>query len=160
MHAKQALRISMDMGHFVVGSYLSDLSDADLLHRPCAGCNHINWQLGHLITSANYHMSKAAGTGQIELPPGFSEKYGPDAAGSDDPTKFCKKAELLELYEKQHASILAALENLPDSELDRTTGIDYAPTVAALFELQGSHKLMHAGQWAVVRRQLGRKPLF
>jgi hypothetical protein len=32
--------------------------------------------------------------------------------------------------------------------------------VGALFSVEGSHWLMHAGQWAVIRRQLGRKPLF
>ena len=34
------------------------------------------------------------------------------------------------------------------------------PTVASLFSLAGTHWVMHAGQWAIVRRQLGRPPLF
>ena len=29
-----------------------------------------------------------------------------------------------------------------------------------MFSLFGSHWLMHCGQWAVVRRELGRKPIF
>jgi hypothetical protein len=36
----------------------------------------------------------------------------------------------------------------------------YAPTVAAVYDMQGSHYLMHAGQWVVVRRQLGKPPLY
>jgi hypothetical protein len=32
--------------------------------------------------------------------------------------------------------------------------------VGDVFSMQGGHLLMHAGQWAVVRRKLGRKPLF
>ena len=35
-----------------------------------------------------------------------------------------------------------------------------APSVGAAFSMQGGHWLMHAGQWAVVRRQLGREPIF
>ena len=31
---------------------------------------------------------------------------------------------------------------------------------ATMLALAGTHWLMHAGQWAVVRRQLGRPPLF
>jgi uncharacterized protein (DUF1330 family) len=33
----------------------------------------------------------------------------------------------------------------------------YAPTVAAAFSMLGSHWLMHAGQWVIVRRELGRE---
>jgi len=38
--------------------------------------------------------------------------------------------------------------------------ITHAPTIGAMFSMHGTHYVMHAGQWAVVRRQLGRKPLF
>ena len=37
---------------------------------------------------------------------------------------------------------------------------DYAPTVGDAFLILGSHWLMHAGQWAVLRRKLGKPPLF
>ncbi len=53
---------------------------------------------------------------------------------------------------------LAALEKVPDAALDQPTGIPYAPTVGALFLMIGNHPLMHAGQFAVVRRKLG-KPI-
>jgi hypothetical protein len=32
--------------------------------------------------------------------------------------------------------------------------------VAGIFLMQGTHWTMHAGQWAVIRRKLGRAPLF
>lgn len=64
------------------------------------------------------------------------------------------------MFHEQRAATLEALETIDDAKLDHETGISYAPTVAAAFEMQGSHWLMHAGQWAVIRRQLGRKPLF
>jgi hypothetical protein len=37
---------------------------------------------------------------------------------------------------------------------------EYAPTVGSIFALQATHTMMHSGQWVVVRRQLGRAPLF
>ncbi len=160
MNAKEALRISIDMGDFVSGAYLSDLTDVELLHRPCKGCNHINWQLGHLITSGNFHLSNVSPDAPIPLPQGFAEKYRAETATVDDPKRLCSKSELMDLRHKLRAAVLDSLEKIPDTELDRQTGIEYAPTVAALFELQGSHWLMHAGQWTVIRRQLGRKPLF
>ena len=38
--------------------------------------------------------------------------------------------------------------------------LQYAKNWGALFELAGSHFLMHCGQWAVVRRQMGKPALF
>ena len=29
---------------------IDDLSDSDLMVRPAPGCNHIAWQLGHMIS--------------------------------------------------------------------------------------------------------------
>jgi hypothetical protein len=94
------------------------------------------------------------------LPVGFTEKYTKDSAASDDGSKFLKKAELLKAFEEQRAGSLKALDKLSDADLDKSTGVEYAPTVAAMFSMHGTHWVMHAGQWAVVRRQLGRKPIF
>jgi uncharacterized damage-inducible protein DinB len=94
------------------------------------------------------------------LPAGFAEKYSKETASSDNASQFCSKTELLKVAAEQRAATLAALANLADADLDKQTGIPYAPTVGSLFSLQGSHALMHAGQWAVVRRQLGHPPLF
>jgi hypothetical protein len=33
----------------------------------------------------------------------------------------------------------------------------YAPNMGALCNMMGSHWMMHAGQWVVVRRELGRE---
>ncbi len=160
MNAKEAIKIGVDMGAYVCQAYVADLSDADLLKRPCPGCNHINWQLGHLIASEHRHQSTANPQGVKPLPAGFAEKYTNDTAASDDPKQFCTKAELLSAFQELRASTLASLEKMSEADLDRATGIEYAPTVGALYSLEGSHWLMHAGQWAVVRRQLGLKPLF
>lgn len=160
MNARQAIKISIEMGRFVGLGYLADLSDEDLFQRPCAGCNHINWQVGHLISAENHHINKAVTGSLPPLPAGFAEQYAKETAAIDDPAKFRKKAELLEIFAQQRALTLATLDKLTDDDLDKPSGMDFFPTVASLFELQGSHWLMHAGQWAVVRRQLGHKPLF
>ncbi len=85
------------------------------------------------------------------------------AAKSDEASAFDSKEELLRLYQAQRAGTLAALEKLSDGDLDKPAPEamkDYAPNVAAAFSMQGSHWIMHAGQWAVLRRQLGKPPLF
>lgn len=160
MNTREAIKIGLDTGEFVSLGYLEDLTDADFLRRPHPVCNHINWQVGHLITSEHMMIEKVAPGSMPALPAGFAEKYVKETATCDDAAKFATKSELLTTYKAQRAATLAALSKETDENLDKSTGVDYAPTVAAMYSLQGSHWLMHAGQWAVLRRQLGRAPLF
>lgn len=160
MNAKDAIKINIDTGQFISLGYIEDLNDQELLHRPAKGANHINWQLGHLIQSENEMMNIAIPGCMPALPAGFAEKYTKDTAASDDASKFLKKAELLKVYHEQRGGTLKALAAVSEGDFDKSTGVEYAPTVGAMFSMQGTHWVMHAGQWAVVRRQLGRKPLF
>ncbi len=160
MNVKDALKLGIDSGKMISLGYLEDLTDQELLHRPAKGANHINWQVGHLIESENQMMNIALPGSMPPLPAGFAEKYTKDTATSDNAATFLKKAELLKVFEQQRAATLKALEKVSEADLDKPTGVDYAPTIGAMFAMQGTHWVMHAGQWAVVRRQLGRKPLF
>jgi len=161
MTAKDVIRHSMELSRSVLTSYLADLTDGDLMVRPVPGANHTAWQLGHLIICEN-GLSEV-GYAMPALSEGFAESYTKETASSDDPAKFHKKAEYLELLEQQHAAALAHLEAMPDAELD-TPGPEeareYAPTVGAMFNALGLHDMMHAPQITVVRRKLGKPPLF
>ena len=163
MNAREALKVAIDGAEMIVTMYLEDLSDADLLVRPVAGANHIAWQLGHLIHSEHQLMEGAYPGKMPPLPPGFAEKYTKETSTIDAPQAFHKKVEYLKLHAEQRAGTKALLDKVTDGDLDKP-GPEafraYCPTIAALFALQGSHWLMHAGQWAVIRRKLGRPPLF
>jgi len=75
MNAKDAIRSSANVSSMVLKAYISDLEDADLMRRPTEGCNHLAWQLGHLISS-EVHLLEQAVTGQgIELPDGFADAH-------------------------------------------------------------------------------------
>jgi hypothetical protein len=160
MNVKDAIKLAIDNGRMISIGYVEDLTDQELLHRPAKGANHINWQLGHLIQSENEMINIAVKGSMPPLPAGFEEKYTKATAVSDDPATFMKKAELLKAFEEQRAGTLQVLERAAEADFDKPTGVSYAPTVGAMFLMQSTHWLMHAGQWAVVRRQLGRKPLF
>ena len=160
MDTRQGIKLALDMADMISMAYLQDLSDEELLRRASPGINHIKWQLGHLIAAENQMINAVSPGASPELPEGFAERYSKETASSDDPSAFDSKADLLALHEKQRAATLAALEATSDEALDGDSGVEYVPTVGGIFSMQGSHWLMHAGQWAVVRRQLGREPLF
>jgi len=163
MNTKEALKIGMDLAEFVCQAYLADLTDADLMKRAAPGINHINWQVGHIIHSGYRHIEDSLPGSMPPLPADFAAKYAKDAATNDDPKSFYPKEKLLAFHKTQREAQLAALDKLSDADLDKPSPEayhSYAPTVGSLFSLQGSHWLMHCGQWAVVRRQLGHPPLF
>lgn len=160
MKVQDAIKMSIDTGKMVCMGYLNDLTDAEMMKRPCPGCNHITWQIGHLIAAEQQMIEGVCPGSMPKLPDGFKEKYTTETSKSDKAADFHSKAELLELFESVRAGTLAALAKMSESDLDKPTGVEYAPTAGAMFELQGGHWLMHAGQWAVVRRQCGRPPLF
>lgn len=163
MNSRDALKVGLDMAEFVGLGYLQDLTEAEMRHRPAPGGNHINWQLGHIIVSEHEIIDACAPGSMPALPAGMAEKYTKETASVDEPAKLLSKDELLKVYGAQRAATLAAMAKLTDADLDRESPEkirSYAPNFATAFSLQGSHWLMHAGQWAVVRRQLGRPPLF
>ncbi len=164
MTAKDAIKTALTSTQSLVGSYLSDLSDADLLLRPVPNANHIAWQLGHLISAERGLLDPhLPGAAYPELPAGFAEQHSKEKASSDSAKGFASKAEYVSLFNKMREATLAALAKMSDADLDKaTTGnmAKFAPTVAALLILQSNHTLMHAGQFTVVRRKLGKPILF
>lgn len=163
MNVHQAIKGSIDMGKFVCMGYLDDLSDEEMMHRPHPEINHIKWQVGHLIASEHAMINGVVPGSMPALPDGFAEKYTKDTSSSNDAAAFDSKEDLLKVFEEQRSAALATLEKASDDDLDKPAPEqmrEYAPTVGDAFNLQGAHWLMHCGQWAVIRRQLGRPPLF
>ncbi len=147
----------------IVQQYLHDLSDGDLLVRPHEKMNHIAWQLGHLISSENFHITQMYPEAMPPLPEGFAARHTKETAAENDRDAFCSKAEYLEAMRVQREGTMAVLRGLSDDQLLQPApeSIHYlGSTIGAVFAGESVHWMMHAGQWAVVRRKLGRPPLF
>jgi hypothetical protein len=162
MNAKDVIKNTLDTSDAILSRYVEDLADADLLLRPVAGMNHIAWQLGHLIDVESRLVETIRPGSSPKLPEGFADNHKMDQAKSDDPSHFTTKAEYLNLWKAQRAATKAVLDSLPDAELDeQKPGLPgFAPTVGAVFNLLGTHPLMHFGQFVAVRRMLGKPVAF
>ena len=161
MNAKDAIRSSANLSTMVLKTYISDLDDADLMRRPGEGCNHLAWQLGHLIASEVHLLGKAAPGQGTELPDGFADAHSKEACNNDDPAGFHGKQAYIELFDQVRTASLAALDAYAQSELDNPAPEDFrdfCPTMGDMFTLIAIHPMMHAGQFVIVRRQLG-KPI-
>ena len=162
MTAKDVIKYEMDTAFMVLKTYLSDLSDADLMIRPAKGANHLAWQLGHLLQSEVDLLNGARPGASISLPAGFAAAHSKEATGVDDRSKFLTKQQYIELFDKQRAATKAALDKTPDGDMDKASPESmrsYCPTVGTIFSLIGGHVLMHSGQFATVRRMLGKPVL-
>lgn len=159
MNTKDAINATLATSSMVMNSYLGDLTDEELLVRPTEGCNHIAWQLGHLISSECALLEMIAPGAAAELPEGFADKHSKETTGDDDASNFCTKQEYLDLFEKVHSATAAALEKCSDDDLDQPGPEHFAqmfPTVGHVYILIATHGMMHAGQFVPVRRKLGK----
>ena len=156
MNTKDALKSTLDMSLHVLNTYISDFTDAELMQRPGSACNHLAWQLGHLIASEVQLLESICPGKGATLPEGFTEKHSKETVGDDNADNFCSLKEYSDLFALVRASTLKALEEIDDAELDAPAPDwirEHFPTVGHMFTLIGTHPMMHAGQFAVVRRQ-------
>ena len=159
MGPKDPIRVLFGGTDFVFKKYLEDLSDADLLLRPVPEANHIAWQIGHLIAAEQHLLTMLPGCKPIDLPAGFAEQHSKETSHQESTKGFAKKAEYVALYEKSRANALKNLNAFPEADLDKPLEgpmSAVAPTLGGLFVLIGNHPMMHAGQFVVVRRKLGK----
>jgi uncharacterized damage-inducible protein DinB len=162
MDVKDAIRASANLSSHVLKTYVGDLEDSELMQRPSEGSNHLAWQLGHLI-SAEVQLLQSIRPGyEVELPAGFSEAHAKENCGSDDAATFWSKQAYLDLFAQVRQASLKALAECPATDLDNPAPEpfrEHFPTVGDLFTLIANHPMMHAGQFAVARRRLGKPVL-
>lgn len=159
MNAQNAIRTAHALSTTVIKTYLDDLTDAELLTRPQADCNHLAWQLGHLISSSHNLLEAVRPGAAAALPAGFAEAHSKATVAENDPAKFFSKQEYLELWDQAEAAALAALDQLSAEDLDQPGPEHFRsmfPTVGHVFLLIANHGLMHSGQFVPVRRALGK----
>ncbi len=161
MSTHAALKSAFALSDMVLNSYIGDLTDEELMNRPGAGCNHIAWQLGHLISSEANLINMIKDGSAVELPDGFVAAHEKDTTGSDDAGQFSSKDEYAALYAKTRENSLAVLDSLTEEDLAGEGPEQFrafCPTVGSMAMLIASHPMMHAGQFVPVRRALD-KPI-
>src|SRR6266545_4680239 len=122
MNGKEAIQSALTSTRDLLGWYISDLSDADLLVRPAPGANHIAWQLGHLISAETQLIKpELPDTPYPELPAGFMERHANKNASAESTDGFGTRADYLDLFTKARNVTIAAVGRLSDADLDRPT---------------------------------------
>lgn len=159
----EAMKAALESTKTMVPWYLGDFTDGDMLVRPVAGANHAAWHMGHLIVGDAFLVQDAIPDAKFDLPAGFREAHDTPSAQKDGPDGFLSKDEYLKLFEATRNATIAAVSKLTDADLDKPnpgTMKGWAPTLGVLFLSISNHTMMHAGQFTVIRRKLGKPVLF
>ena len=69
MNTREAISAAMDLSLMVLKKYFGDMTDQELLRRPGQGCNHLAWQLGHLISSECGLLDSLSPRAALNCPP-------------------------------------------------------------------------------------------
>ena len=159
MNAIDVLRSTYSTSRMVLKSYVGDLSDAELMRRPHEGCNHLAWQLGHMIASECMFVEQLSPGAAFILPDGFADQYGRETQGDNDASHFLSKDEYLALFNKIQEATFAALDTVTEAQLDEEGPAMFQPmfaTKGAVWIIVATHNMMHAGQLVPVRRACGK----
>jgi hypothetical protein len=163
MDFKDAVRSTLRISDFLVQGSLADITPQELMLRPAPDANHIAWQLGHCI-AAERHLVEAAAPGSMpELPDGFANRHRRDGPVSDNPSDYLAKDDYLRLAKEMREGTLQVLDGFSDADFDKPVTARVPPFVKCAgdcFATIGPHWSLHAGQWVVLRRKLGRQRMF
>jgi len=163
MTALEAIATALQSSRNLLTWYLSDLSDTDLLVRPVPQANHIAWQVGHLIVTEVSLADYLPAANYPALPEGFAAQHDKEMAAQEPATGFWGREAYVGLFQQVREATLRGLAGLSEADLDRPIEgplAQLAPTLGKLLLLESDHTLMHAGQFSVVRRKLGKPVLF
>ena len=118
MNTKEAIKKTYEFSQMVLGGYIGDFTDQELMQRPGEGCNHVAWQLGHLISSECNLLNMVVPGAAAALPEGFAENHSKENCGSENSSQFHSKDEYMDLWGKVKAATFAALDGMSDEDLD------------------------------------------
>ncbi|MEZ6091099.1 MAG: DinB family protein [Pirellulaceae bacterium] len=91
MDARDVIKQTYTTSAMILRTYVSDLSDAELLQRPGPGCNHAAWQMGHLIASEVQLLESICPGHAVELPRGLPNNTTKRMRPAMMPTSFATR---------------------------------------------------------------------
>ena len=163
MTDKDAILFNLRRSGAMIGTFTSDLSEADLHHRVVPAANPASWILGHLVL-IDRNLLKLLGVGEENMPRLPSAEFGKAYARDEHAPKLAgypDAAALPALFQQHRDALIGAVEATDESRfaepLEKPTRI--ANTLGEMLLFMGLHVAMHVGQISTIRRTLGRPPL-
>lgn len=145
--------------------FLEKIPHGDWFKMP-AGVTHIAWQVGHLAV-AEYRlcMERIRGRAPAEealIANDFLSLFGRDSQPCAESSQYPAPSEILRVLVAVHAQVQREVPTWSQEEWDAPVAMPHSQfntRIGALFWC-ARHEMVHAGQIALLRRQLGNPPLW
>ena len=150
--------------------YTTGLLDAtpgdDWFRMPAEGVSHVAWQVGHLALSEYrlglHRLRGALPEDETLISSGFLARFGRASIPDPDPSSYPPAGEIRAVFDRVHDRVMAELAGLDDARLDEPILVPHS-----LFTRKGDalawcpqHEMIHAGQIGLLRRLIGRPPIW
>jgi uncharacterized damage-inducible protein DinB len=146
--------------------FLQDVGPDEWFRQPPGGVTHLAWQLGHLAM-AEYRMTMELVRGRVPaddafISEDFVKTFSRNSVPDPDPARYPPVTEIRAVFDRVHARALEELADLDPAALAEPPVKPHsiAKTKLRCLFWAGQHELVHAGQIALLRRLLGRPPLW
>ena len=144
----------------LLNRYTADLTPQEYLHRPTPKANCVAWTIGHLILSDRGVLKRLNVADLPALPDGFEKRFSRDE-GCPQANEFGDVSLLLPLFNQHRQRLIDTIKRTTPQELNAPLEKPH-PMFANAGEMalfMAAHAAMHAGQFTIIRRSLGRPPL-
>ena len=151
--------------HNFTNTLLDAVPEEQWFQMPGGNVTHVGWQVGHIAFAKHVlifgRILERTPEDTGLLPEGFVPLFGKGSQPSPDPALYPAAAEIRKIRETVHNHVLEAVADLPQTLLNEPS----APRHPAFRDKYGAllwaarHELVHAGQIALLRRELGHEPL-
>ena len=160
----QAARDQMRFARQITSPFLDGLKESDWFAMP-GDVTHLAWQIGHLAV-AQYHLVLARVRGKRPedaeyLPETYFDLFGRGSTPSPVESSYPSVAEIREVFEQVNKLCFDESASFTDEQLAEPTDPPHPAFKNKLGAIwfASRHELIHAGQIALLRRELGYSPL-
>jgi uncharacterized damage-inducible protein DinB len=155
--------MQLDLPYRMVTALAADFTD-EQAKEAGDGRKPLVWYLAHVIIARNGLLKIYAGGGDEAVTKEFVDRFGRGSDGAADFSDAPGKAELLEIYTRVHERAKEFVASLSPADMGREAQMDVGhplfKMLGSALTLNASHDAYHAGQIAVLRRSMGKDPLF
>jgi hypothetical protein len=145
---------------------LETIEESDWFWMPAGQITHVAWQVGHLAY-AEYRLTLERIRGEMNedaelIPEAFRRRFARESVPDPDPAQAPTPAEVRAVFDRVHRQALAELAHLSDADLDVLLPAPHrlARNRREILLWCGQHEMLHAGQIGLLRRLLGKAPLW
>ena len=146
---------------------LGNIPEADWFTMP-AGCpSHVGWQVGHLAIAEARLILERVGRREFYadglVPADYLKLFGRDSVPDPDPVRYPSPGDIRTVFDRVHDAALQTLRDTTDADLDTLavgTPHRFCRTKADYARWVSHHEFLHAGQIGLIRRMLGKGPVW